>query len=530
MNNPVFTNISVDTCNSEDAVYEQDRVTAVKSYHIFDTAEEKDFDVLTALASSICRIPIALITFIDEKRQWFKSHHGTDYTENLRELSFCTHAIASKEDIMIVTDPSSDPRFVNNPLVTGPTQISFYAGVPLINEDGYALGTLCVLDQRTHTLTDDQIEALKTLGQQVVDKLELRRKVSQLQAANQVLELALDAGNLGSYDLDLKTGNIDCTDQCKLNYGLNNDNVLSFNTLLEMMLPPYREYVRQEIDKAVAENSVFNIEYQVLWTDGSVHWIGASGKARPDEEGKLTRIVGVTQNITDRKEVEQRKDDFLAVVSHELKTPITTLKANLQLINKLKHDPASPAFNKVVDSSSRSLAKINEMVSDLLNMHRYSENQLQLDKTTFAICDMLHVCCNHVRIEGKHELVISGDHKLQVYADEHRIDQVVVNFVNNAVKYAPDAKEIHLNISQHEKGIKISVKDFGPGIPSAHLPHIFDRYWRADHSSVKYTGLGLGLYICSEIIKRHDGLIGAESELGKGSTFWFILPVPDAIN
>jgi len=166
---------------------EAGRLAALHSYDIFDSGEEKDFDALTSLASAICQIPIALITFIDDKRQWFKSHHGTDVAENLRELSFCTHAIASGEDIMVVPDPSHDERFANNPMVTGPTKVAFYAGVPLINEDGYALGTLCVLDQQTHSLSTQQIEALKTLAKQVVDKIELRRKVLTLEKANQEL-------------------------------------------------------------------------------------------------------------------------------------------------------------------------------------------------------------------------------------------------------------------------------------------------------------------------------------------------------
>jgi signal transduction histidine kinase len=166
---------------------ETGRLVALQTYDIFDTAEEKDFDALTSLASAICQIPIALVTFIDEKRQWFKSHHGTTINENVRELSFCTHAIASADDIMIVPDATRDERFANNPIVTGPTNIVFYAGVPLINEDGFALGTLCVLDQQPHTLTAYQIDALKTLATQVVDKLELRRKMVYLEKVNQEL-------------------------------------------------------------------------------------------------------------------------------------------------------------------------------------------------------------------------------------------------------------------------------------------------------------------------------------------------------
>jgi signal transduction histidine kinase len=165
---------------------ETDRLAALQSYHIFDTAEEKDFDALTSLASAICQIPIALITFIDQDRQWFKSHHGTAINENSRELSFCTHAIASADDIMIIPDATQDKRFADNPIVTA-ANIVFYAGVPLINEDGFALGTLCVLDQQSHTLTSYQVEALKTLATQVVDKLELRRKVLYLEKTNQEL-------------------------------------------------------------------------------------------------------------------------------------------------------------------------------------------------------------------------------------------------------------------------------------------------------------------------------------------------------
>ncbi|ASU35093.1 sensor histidine kinase [Mucilaginibacter xinganensis] len=166
---------------------ETDRLAALQSYHIFDTAEEKDFDQLTTLASAICGVPIALITFIDEKRQWFKSHFGTDVTENLREHSFCAHTIAADDDILIVPEARADARFAENPMVTGPTQINFYAGVPLVNEDGYALGTLCVIDQKIKHLTHEQGEALKILGKQVVDKLELKRKVLHLEKANQEL-------------------------------------------------------------------------------------------------------------------------------------------------------------------------------------------------------------------------------------------------------------------------------------------------------------------------------------------------------
>jgi signal transduction histidine kinase len=166
---------------------EAERLTALHSYNILDTAEEKDFDELTVLASAICQTPVALISLVDDKRQWFKSHIGTNTTETPKEQSFCAHAIASSDDIMIIDDARNDERFAHNPLVTGDPKIVFYAGVPLINEDGYALGSLCVIDRQQKQLSDQQITSLKILAKQVIDKLELRRKIAALETANHEL-------------------------------------------------------------------------------------------------------------------------------------------------------------------------------------------------------------------------------------------------------------------------------------------------------------------------------------------------------
>jgi len=166
---------------------EDERLAALRSYNILDTAAEKDFDDLTMLASAICQTPIALISLVDSERQWFKSHIGLAASETPIEQSFCAHAIVSYNEIMIVDDARKDERFADNPLVTGSPKIVFYAGVPLINEEGFALGTLCVIDQKKKQLTTEQTIALKVVAKQVVDKLELRRKITDLQIANQEL-------------------------------------------------------------------------------------------------------------------------------------------------------------------------------------------------------------------------------------------------------------------------------------------------------------------------------------------------------
>jgi signal transduction histidine kinase len=160
-----------------------------------------------------------------------------------------------------------------------------------------------------------------------------------------------------------------------------------------------------------------------------------------------------------------------------------------------------------------------------LNTNKMNEGQLHLNKTLFTIDNMVADCCHHIRVAGMYTIITEGDKELTVYADADRIDQVVINFVNNAIKYAPASKEIHISIEKIDNMAKVSVRDTGPGIPPEKVAYLFDRYYRVDSSGMQYSGLGLGLYISAEIIKKHKGQIGVDSKIGEGSTFWFTLPL-----
>lgn len=155
------------------------RVAALEKYAILDTDPEQSFDDLTLLAAFICKTPSAMISLVDERRQWFKSRMGVGFSETPREVAFCSVAI-QQTDVFVVPDALEDERFRNNPLVVSEPHIRFYAGAPLINEDGYALGTLCVVDQSPRELTVDQKEALKALSRLVLGQLEFRRNLALL--------------------------------------------------------------------------------------------------------------------------------------------------------------------------------------------------------------------------------------------------------------------------------------------------------------------------------------------------------------
>jgi len=168
--------------------YEKLRLKNLDSYDILDTLQEADYDNITAIAAEICNTPIALVSFIDDKRQWFKSHYGIDETETPKELSFCAHAINDENNIFIIQDTRTDDRFKNNPLVTDNPKIVFYAGVPLKSANGLPLGTLCVLDNKPNLLSKGQQKSLMALSNQVMNLLELRKSKSSLNKALSALE------------------------------------------------------------------------------------------------------------------------------------------------------------------------------------------------------------------------------------------------------------------------------------------------------------------------------------------------------
>lgn len=271
---------------------------------------------------------------------------------------------------------------------------------------------------------------------------------------------------------------------------------------------------------------VYDHEVGVKAPERDIMYISINAAPLFDDEGNLTGGIGTFMDVTTRRMITQGKEDFISIASHELKTPVTALKASLQLLQR-SHDRLPPESRaKLLDQSIKSLDKLSGLINSLLDTSRIEQGQLKLDKRPFTISELFDDCCSNFSQITDQEIIFEGDIDEQVMADNQQIGQVMINFISNAIKYAPESKQVIITakkISDHE--IKISVRDQGPGIPKEKLEHLFKRYYRTNYHGQKFTGLGLGLFISGDIIKEHGGRIGVESEEGKGSEFWFTLPI-----
>lgn len=365
----------------------------------------------------------------------------------------------------------------------------------------------------------NQVTGIMVLGIEVTDKVIARRNIEDVEER---IRLAVEAAEIGTFEHNYHDNKMVTSERFNAIFGVAET---SSRDLLFKMIHPEDRHLSASAHIAARNTGKMFYEARIIHHDGSLHWIRVQANAYFDEHGEPYKLLGTLLDITTFKYLQQQKDDFISIASHELKTPITSLKASLQLLDRLKEKPSAAILPRLIEQSSRSMEKISSLVEDLLNVSRMNEGQIRLERTSFNISKLMDDCCSHIRSAGVYQLIFEGDRNLEVFADEDRIEQVLVNFVNNAVKYAPNSHEIFLIVEKTDTDVKVSVRDRGPGITPEKLPYLFDRYYRADDSGYQVSGLGLGLYISAEIIQRHGGKIGVESEAGAGTTFWFTLPL-----
>ncbi|CDT06237.1 MULTISPECIES: ATP-binding response regulator [Sphingobacterium] len=247
------------------------------------------------------------------------------------------------------------------------------------------------------------------------------------------------------------------------------------------------------------------------------------------EKNNQLKWVGTFTDIDDQKQMEKKKDEFLSIASHELKTPLTSIKAYAQLLERTLNTTVDDPAGKYIHRVQSQVSKLNALITDLLDISKIENGKLKITKKNFDFENLLSNAIDIIyQTHDNNTMVIErqGDRIADAFlGDEIRIEQVLINYLTNAIKYAPNTDRIIVHTEKNDHQVKVSVTDFGIGIPEHKQKNIFGKFYRVEESSVRFQGLGIGLYICSEIIKQHNGTVGIQSELGQGSTFYFTLPL-----
>ncbi|WP_232732349.1 GAF domain-containing sensor histidine kinase [Bacillus sp. mrc49] len=395
--------------------HEKERINALQRYQILDTPPDGAFDRVTALASQLLNVPIAITSLVDEDRIWFKSHHGLDVEEIEREPGLCASAILHNVPY-ILKDASLDPRSLANPLVAGENGFRFYAGIPLNTHDNHNLGVLCVIDYKPRAITEQELEILRSLAQIVMDEMELR---------------------LASLQID-----------------------------------------------------------------------------------KLSKD----------------KSDLLAVLSQEIKNPMIGILGMTELLHSTEMTDEQKEYTEIIETSGKALLT---MVSHILNYSKMDTGKMEMNIQPFDI----HFCVEQVFKSFKAEADKKGMKLLSdidpeipmvLLGDDHKIRQILVNLIENAIKYTDDGNiNISVTLMTGENNpdfihLSFHVKDSGNGIPNDQVASLFkpfNQVYPKGPATFK-TGTGLGLSICKRLTEMMDGSIWLEETSEQGSTFSFEIKLP----
>lgn len=275
--------------------------------------------------------------------------------------------------------------------------------------------------------------------------------------------------------------------------------------------------------RALQSKREYLTEFRLKFKDGNYYWHLA--RAVPMiEDGNITFWLGTNTNIHQQKTNEGKKDEFISIASHELKTPLTTIKAFFQLSKREATD--NSRLSPFVGKAERQLDRLGRLIEDLLDVSKINAGKMVYNKEEFDFGQLLEDTVDSIqRTAERHQIELHSKCKALYRGDQHRIEQVLINLLNNAIKYSPQADKIIMTCNQENGNIVVAVQDFGIGIPQEHLRGLFDRFYRVDNSSARFQGLGLGLFISNEIVKRHGGSFWIESQPDQGSTFYFLLPL-----
>ena len=562
---------------------EKERLISLHKLGLLDTKPEERFDRITRTATKIFNVPISTLTLVDSKREWFKSVCGIDQKEGDRAISFCGHALLANE-VFVIPDTTKDKRFPDNPMVIGKPYIRFYAGVPIINADGERIGVFCIKDIKSRRFSKDNEEMLKNLAAWAELEINSRNlslalteeRKTRAKLENQALELenAKIAARNVLEDLDIEKSRVEIARAkekailMSIGDGIiatdEKGSITVINKVAEKLLDIKSEKV---IGKVFSEVLLLEDEKgaSILLDKHPLNMALATGTttagpsyyyARKDKikfpvaivvtpiilEEKIIGTVEVFRDITQEKEIDKAKSEFISLASHQLKTPPTAIKLLTERLLGSKIGALTKKQKKYIDDIRFSNQRIIDSVNALLNVSRIELGAFTIQANEINVCDIMQSILNELKyVVNEKQLklkTISPDKDVLLMLDEPLFRMIINNLVTNAIHYTAKGGELRVEYKVVNNGrtlgekhleencFVVVVSDSGYGIPQEVQDKIFTKFFRADNAREKHIdGTGLGLYVVKSILDHCGGLIWFISHENKGSSFYVSIPM-----
>jgi PAS domain S-box-containing protein len=294
----------------------------------------------------------------------------------------------------------------------------------------------------------------------------------------------------------------------------------------EVLHPEEAQAIIRQWRDAIRGQQAFTAEHRLRRADGAFRWYIVRNVPLFGDDGALAGWFGSATDIHELKALQQQKENFIGIASHELKTPVTSLRVYTEMLQEKFEAAGNHEYAAFMERMNVQVDRLTDLIRDLLDTTRITDGQLPLNMEPFDLNDLIKERVEEIqRLSARHRLQFCPDGAGLIVADRERISQVLTNLLSNAVKYSPQGGNVVISTGSTPDAVTVSVSDKGIGIPEQSRDHVFDRFYRVHSAQTQtYPGLGLGLYISSEIIRRHGGQITVESTEGAGATFTFSIP------
>jgi PAS domain S-box-containing protein len=531
------------------------RLTALRRLNILETEPEPSFDALVGLAARMFSAPISAFSLLDGDRQWFKARIGIAPPETPLAVSFCTHALASGDEVYEITDASADARFEDNPLVWGEMGLRYYLGAPIRCPNGEPVGTLCILDTVARPPVNSEGRSqMRSLACAVEDALRLRVELDLRREAEARLAQSEASYRMLAHHCHDILVRMDC--HGVISYASPSSKILGYEpdevvgkSVVDFVSEDHRHEVLSGLAKLFDTSSpgfdpafpreVMQRPYPAQTRSGDTIWLEGASTVVCDASGLPSELISVYRDVTAQRALQNRleaaveaKAAFLANMSHELRTPLTSILGFSALLQQAElPEHAESHVRRIALAGGSLLALIN----DILDVSKLEAGQIDLelepaDVRALAeeVRDILSV---QASVKGVSLKIIDDLPRPRRRIDGLRLRQVLLNLVGNAVKFT-DSGAVRVRLMETGptgERLRIEVIDSGPGLPEAHRSRLFQRFAQGDSSVTRrHGGTGLGLAICRELIELMGGEIGVDDHDQPGACFWIDIPAAPA--